>query len=54
MLRLCRLRLDGATIAVYYSLIDAPERRERAQYLYLPAYSLAHAHLGRAQCLPPC
>jgi CelD/BcsL family acetyltransferase involved in cellulose biosynthesis len=45
LLRLCCLRLNGEIIAVLYSLIDPPERAERKQYFYLPAFSPAHAEL---------
>lgn len=45
LLRLCCLRLNGEIIAVLYSLIDPPERRERRQYFYLTGYSTAHAEL---------
>jgi CelD/BcsL family acetyltransferase involved in cellulose biosynthesis len=54
MLRLRRLRLDGATIAVYYSLIDAPERRERAQNFICRRTPWRMPTWDQAQCLPPC
>lgn len=45
LLRLCCLRLNGEIIAVLHSLVDPPERDERRQYFYLPAFSPAHARL---------
>ena len=46
MLRLCSLRLSGETIGCIYSLIDPLRRRERAQYVYITAYSIRHADLS--------
>lgn len=44
LLRLMALRLNDATIAVLYSLIDG-ERAGRTQYFYITAYSPEHADL---------
>lgn len=43
LLRLCALCLDGAPIAVAYSLADGVARPHRAQYFYLHTYSPDHA-----------
>jgi CelD/BcsL family acetyltransferase involved in cellulose biosynthesis len=45
ILRLFSLRLNGEIIGALYSLIDPPDRPQRTQYLYLPAYSIHHADL---------
>ena len=46
LLRLAVLTLGPETIGILYSLIDNSERRkERTQYFYLPAFSIAHAEL---------
>jgi CelD/BcsL family acetyltransferase involved in cellulose biosynthesis len=45
LLRLSSLRLNGEIIGVLYSVVDPPSRTNRTLYLYLPAYSTAHADL---------
>ncbi len=45
LLRLIALRLDGEIIAAIYSLVDPPNRAARTHYIYVPAYSTAHADL---------
>jgi CelD/BcsL family acetyltransferase involved in cellulose biosynthesis len=45
ILRLCALRLKGQTLGLLYSLVDAPTRPVRTQYLYLTAYSMENAEL---------
>lgn len=45
VLRLYALRLNGEVIAMLYALLDPPERRQRSLYVYLPAFSMRHAHL---------
>lgn len=45
MLRLCTLDLNGEAAAAVYALVDPPGRRERTLYVYLPGYSVRHAHL---------
>lgn len=42
LLRLNSLHLNGNVIAVLYSLIDAPDRPNRTQYIYLPALATAY------------
>jgi CelD/BcsL family acetyltransferase involved in cellulose biosynthesis len=45
ILRLCALRLNGQTLGLLYSLLDAPTRHVRTQYFYLTAYSIKNAEL---------
>ena len=45
LLRLYTLSLDGEPIAVLYSLIDPPQRRQRTEHFYLTAFSIQHADL---------
>lgn len=45
LLRLYTLSLDGEAIAVLYSLIDRPRRRQHTEYFYLTAFSIQHADL---------
>lgn len=45
LLRLYCLRVKGEMAGAMYALVDPPERAERTQYFYLPAYSTAHAEL---------
>lgn len=46
LLRLNRLRLNGNTAAVLYSLVDPPTRPRRTAYFYLSAYAPEFAELS--------